>query len=685
MEDYSKIYFGAQPAHLAAGELLDRARSFYVTLEANAYLIKIQRMWSAYHGIYTSNYGFNHHTIQFVGEQGELAFIPVNHFRNLAQHILVLVTADRPTLQARAINTDYKSLSQTFLANAVLDYYMRQKGLEENIRRAVEYAVVLGSGFIKVEWNATAGQLFDYDEESEQFNYEGDLEFTNLSPFDVVVDGSKEYYNDEWVLTRTFKNKYDIIAKYPEYADKIRGLKTKDFGDTYRIRMFSNDVTDDIPVYEFYHKPTEVLPEGRYILFLDTDLILLDTKLPYRRVPVFRIVPSEILGTPYGYSPMYDVYPIQEAINSLYSTILTNQNAFGVQNIYIPRGADINVSSLPGGLNILEANAPPQALQLTQTPKEVFDYLQLLIQAAETLTGINSVVRGNPEANLRTGNALALVQSNALQFLSGLQNSYIKLLENVGTGVIEILKDFAQTPRMIELVGKNNRPYLKEFQGGDISEVSRVVVDVGNALASTTAGRLEMATNLSQMGLLDNAKDYLTVLNTGNLDVAYESEMNELLLIKAENEKLLSGTNPIVSPMDRHSLHIEEHRAVISDPELRMNPQLVQTVMAHVQGHMDALRNTDPALLQLVGEQPLPPIQPPMPPGMPGMAPPPGMGAPGPSNTPALMAGPVAGQVHNGKHPVGPNGQGVPQPKLPKPPKPFSNAPVTAAQKGIHS
>lgn len=677
--DPKNLYFAARPANEAAAELLDRARSFYITLEANAYLIKIQRMWSAYHGIYTSNYGFNHHTIQQVGEQGELTFVPVNHFRNLAQHMKVLITADRPSLQARAINTDYKSLSQSLLANNILDYYMRQKNLEEVIQRAVEYAIVLGSGFVKLEWNATAGEPYDYDEETQTFNHEGDIEFTNLSPFDVVVDGTKETYSDEWILTRTFKNKYDLMAKYPELADKIRGIRPKDYGDTYRIRMFTNDKTDDVAVYEFFHKPSEALPEGRYILFLGPELILLDTKMPYRRVPIFRIVPSEILGTPYGYTPMFDVFPIQEAINALYSTIMTNQNAFGVQNIFIPRGADINIASLPGGLNIIEANGRPEALQLTQTPKEVFEYLNMMIQTAETLTGINSVVRGNPEANLRTGNSLALVQSNALQFLSGLQGSYIKLLENTGTGLIEILKDFANTPRIMELVGKNNRPFLKEFSSTDISEISRVVVDVGNPLAKTTAGRLEMANNLNQMKLLNNVQDYFTVLNTGSLDVAYEGEMNELLLVKSENEKLLAGEDPIVSPLDKHMLHINEHRAVIADPQLRQNPELVKVVMDHIQRHLEALRTTDPALLNLVGEVPLPPagMQPQQ-----GQAP---QGAPQgnqditgvPEDMGQLLQG-QQGLVQAGETIVGPNGQGVALPGLPTPPAPFENAPVTA-------
>lgn len=183
-------YFAALEAEKTASILLDRAKSFYNLLESNNYLDKLKNMWQAYHGNYTSY--TDGHRIEFGGEQGELVQLPVNHFRNLAQHILVMVTSNRPIMEARSVNTDYKSLAQTYLANGILDYYMREKHLEDALKKAAEIAIVLGAGFIKLEWNATAGEIFDADEETGEFNYEGEIEFSTYTPFDVVVDGSKE-------------------------------------------------------------------------------------------------------------------------------------------------------------------------------------------------------------------------------------------------------------------------------------------------------------------------------------------------------------------------------------------------------------------------------------------------------------------------------------------------------------
>lgn len=678
------VYFAARPANEVASAALDKAQSFFNLLRANAYLEKLQRMWRAYHGAYENDLGFGHR-VNFSGEQGELVQLPVNHFRNLARHVLVMITANRPIMDARAVNTDYKSLAQAHLANGILDYYMREKGLEKCLSRAVEYAIVLGSGFIKLAWNSMGGNLYDADPDTGEFSYEGEIEFTNMSPFDVVVDGTRESWDNDWILCRTFQNRFNLMAKYPELADKIKGIPPKNQSSVYRLAVWSNDDTDDIPVYEFFHRQTEALPEGRYLLFLDSDIVLQDAKMPYRVIPIFRIAAGEILGTPYGYTDMFDVFPIQETINALYSSIATNQNAFAVQNLYVPRGADLNLSQLEGAMNIIEGNAKPEALNLTQTPAEVFKFLEMLIQSAETVTGVNSVARGNPEASLKSGTALALVQSMALQFISGLQQSYVKLIEDVGTGIISVLKDFSITPKLITLVGKNNRPLLREFTGDQISEINRVIVDMGNPLSRTIAGRVQMAEQLLQMKLLTNPNQYFQVINTGRLDSMFEGEMNELLTIKRENEKMMEGGNPRVSPLDKHSMHIQEHKAVLDDPDLRENLELVKIVMDHIQEHLNDLRRVDPDLLKMIGEQPLAPPQMPQPPGggpgMPGGAPPMSEGGPGtpPQGGGQMLQNPILGPpspgqvISNGEKPVA-------LPNIPKPPGQFENLPVMANQ-----
>jgi hypothetical protein len=669
--DHESKYFAAQPAEDAVPVLRRRADDWFETLTNNNYLDKIKRCWLAYHGAYFDDIGGGH-SITFGGEQGELSHLPINHFRNLAQHILVMVTANRPSFQARSTNTDYKSLVQTNLANSLLEYYVREKRLEKNLRLAVEYAIVMGSGFIKMEWNATSGEIYDFNEDTQTPIYEGDVEFTNLSPYDVVFDSSKETTDLDWVVIRSWKNKFDIAAKYPELEKDIVGLQTKSDMTKFKLVGSSYDKTVDIPVYEFFHRRSESMPDGRYLLYLDDDIVLSDAPMPYRELPVYRIAPSDVLGTPYGYTSMFDLLPIQDSINSLYSTALTNQNAFGVQNIYVPRGADISFQQLAGGLNVIEGNADrgkPEPLNLTQTPPEIFNFMKQLEGTMETISGVSSVSRGNPEASVKSGTGLALLQSQSLEFMSGLSQQYVQLIEDIGTGLINMLKDFASVPRVAAIAGQNNKTEMKEFTGEDLDSVNRVIVDVGNALAQTTAGRVQIAEQLLQMMPEQmNPQQYINIMNTGKLEMMTSGVNDELLLIKSENERLVDGTKSVIAlAIDNHQLHIMEHKNVLADSDVRSDPDLCKRALDHITDHLKLLRETDADLLVLMKQQPLGPKE-----GTP--AAPPG---PGQNPNAGGMGGPQATPSPEAAAQMGASGP-VPQPAQPA--QSPTGAPVLASE-----
>ena len=87
---------------------------------------------------------------------------------------------------------------------------------------------------------------------------------------------------------------------------------------------------------------------------------------------------------------------------------------------------------------------------------------------------------------------------------------------------------------------------------------------------------------------------------------------------------------------------------------------------AHVQEHIDLLRNTDPAVLQLIGQQS---IAAPMPPqGAPGGPPAGG----GPSNV-------LEPESENANTITNDLSNNVNLPSIPEPPAPFENLPVQAS------
>lgn len=661
-------YFATLPKDEIVAELDKKVDLWYENIGLSGIFRKMKKSYAAYYGYNSTGAGHTSSEVIKSGEQGELSLIKANHFRNLLQHLLVMTTSSRPAMDARAINTDYRSLAQTILANGILDYYMREKRLERFLKAATEYALVFGEGYIRMEWDTSEGDEYAVDPDTNKIQFTGDISYSVLNPLDVIKD---VYAPDstmmEWTIVRHFKNRFELVAKYPELKEEILKAKTKDDLDmnfNYKFKTDGNVKSDLIPVYEFYHQKSEALPNGRQLVYVNKDAVLYDGPLPYRDIPVYRIAPGEFIGTPSGYTVAFDLLGLQETLDGLYSIIVTNQSTFGVQNLLLPQGHNISYSSLPGGLNVIEYDASsgvkPEALNLTKTPPEIFNFVNKIESVMETISGVNSVARGNPEANLRSGNALALIQSMAIQFNSGLQQSFAQLIEDVGTATITTLRDFAAVPRVAMIVGKNNRSYMKEFTGNDLDKVNRVVVDMGNPLSKTTAGKLEMANNLLQQGIIKTAQDYIMVMKTGNLDTMVEGELSELSNIKAENENLAEGLPVTVIMTDEHVLHIKEHKCVLASPDARENVQVVQAVLKHIQDHIEQLKTADPNLMNILGQPSLAQS----PPGGGPQMPPPGAGAPppgphkggkAPSPAHGPMGAPQGSTPPNIKHPNLPN------------------------------
>lgn len=652
-QDTPLDYWAAKPTAEAAAAVEDKIDQYYSTIRDSGLLNIWQRACDSYH-MALSNRGL----IGSVGTHGELSQLDVNQFRNFIDHMVTMAVQQRPAFEPRSTNTDVKSQAQTILARGLLDYYMREKRLEQRIKKAVMFACLFGEGFVRTDWDATAGEPYGVDPESEEELKQGDIVYSAYDPSCVIRDCSVTSYEDlDWICFKTFTNRYTLMARYPEFRDRLSSTsndqaKTDSIKTMTRLTNAVED-TDLVPVYHFYHRKTDALPEGRVLHFCDSETVFVDGPIPFRDLACYRVTASEMLSTPFGYSVSFDLLGLQQAINTLHSTIFTNQETFGVQNVMVPRGSNLSVSELSGGLNLIEYDqqmGPPQSLQLTQTPPEIFNYVQQLEHTMETLSGINSVARGDPQASLKSGAALALVQSQAIQFSQGLQNSYIQLLEGVGTSTINILRDFASVPRVAMIAGKAQRGMMKEFKGDDLSSVNRVIVDAGNALSRTTAGKVQIAQELLQSGLIKTADEYLMVLETGSLEPLTEGPTNELLGIRSENEAMMDNKAVPVMVTDAHMLHIQEHKAIMSDPEIRRDPELVALIGDHIQQHVAALSDPNNAvLLQLLGQQPVPGAPPQAPQGDQGQG-----VAQGPAGQPPAGAQPSANDMAQGMLPSPP-------------------------------
>lgn len=623
-------YWATLPVERLIPEIDDRIQSYYDFLQSSGRLEIWQKMHEQMHRGLTS--GGN---LGAAGEQGELTTIDVNEVRNLHEHVVNLITSQRLEFEAMATNSDHASQSQTITADAVIEYAGRSLGMDKRMVQGASHMVRYGEAIIWFEWDTDAGEDYAPDPDTGQTVKAGDVRFRTLHPIDLARDVELSEFDDSsWAAARIFRNRFDVMAKYPEVKGEIassqgRGRDGDSGGgrprladSTWRDRSDDRE-SDEIPVYYWYHRKTPALPEGRMVIYIEgaPDIMLFDGPLPFKDFPLERMSAADIDDEPFGYTSFFDLLPLQAAIDSIVSTVVSNQAAFGVQNIWMAQGSDLEIKKMANGLNQLTGGTvKPEALNLLATAPETFKLFDLVRSVLERLSGVNATVRGNPEASLKSGTALALVYSQTIQFIGLSQRAYHTAAERIATKVINAYQDMSNVERTIAISGEASRTFAVTLKKDGLKNIERVSVRVANPMTGTIAGRQNIADMMLQNNMIKDPEQLMMVLTTGRLENVTESPVRERMNIRAENERLARGEQPLAVFLDHPLRHISEHSTVLASPESREAPEVVGACKSHIQQHIDLWRTTDPDVLASLG---IPP-----PPSMMMGPPPPGASAP---------------------------------------------------------
>jgi len=620
--DQFEYYWASEedPEKMVAN-LIERRDSFWEVIRESSAFASVLRSWRMYHNLYFPEaLDSTTFAIKHLGEENEVAALTANHYRNLIQHALNLSTQHRVSWQTKAVNSDQKSLDQSRIGNQLLEYYKQQKRIERNFKTAAEHALVLKVGYIFAPWNPNIGEAQglnpgSYDPESGDMiepiiDYEGDLHIENLTCLDVVYDPvSRSQEEWQWTLIRTFENRWDMIARYPELKEDLLLVdaysKANEPFLAISLGGYERSKTDRIPVWHFFHKPTDALPQGRHFAFAGAKSVFMDTQaadlpFPYDGLPIFRMAAGELLLTCFGYSPAEDIQGIAEAINAEISTTLTNHKNFGFNKVWTRTGDTLNREVIDDTTTNYQSDQKPEPLNLLSENPGILNFANFLIQQAEYLIGINSVARGQPEASLKSGTALAVIHAQAVQFATTFIQNYIMLQEDLGTHILRTLKRYANTKRVVSILGEHNRAELVSFSSEDLQKIDRVMAQPGNALTNTMAGKMQIAEMAVQQGLIRDVSQIITLIETGNIEPLFESERSNLTRIRLENEAMMKGTEiPPPLATDYHVLDIREHAAKLSDPEIRLDQKRVSTILGHVMTHIQLMMDPGVQLLQM--------------------------------------------------------------------------------------
>lgn len=592
----------------------ERARRFWRDINENPFAQQIARNYYYYYDLFGGLEDQNlwSQAIQQWGEQGELSFAAINHLRSHLRQIFVVATRDMPQPIAVASSDTAKAEQAASATRALLEQYRHEKRFEEKFLRAAEQAVVLSAGFAEISWSDDLGRQVGGDLETGRIINEGDVDFWTPTLLDVCFQQDDPSWDDlQWVITRRPVNKWDLAAKYPEQADKILDVKDPDWITWTSVSPALE--SDRIYLYTLWHNRTPALQVGRRFLWVEGTW-LGTSELPSwaETFPVYRVAPAEVMLTPHGYSPGFGLQAPQEAYNMLLSSMVSNFDAFGVQNLWLPPGSTVSPENVQG-LRLFKGQQPPQAVNLTSQPRGADTFLQFLVQQMTFVSGITDAMRGEIPKNIRNARMLSIAQAESFQTQAPFLRSFSRLIADVSSTTVRILaqKLKEQDGRVIRVAGQWAKTQsAMQIGAEDLSEIEMVTATTDNPFFRSQSARFELAEMFMKAGWIREPEEMVGLLTTGSLERILKTQESVIHGLHAENERLLRGEMVNVLKSDAHFLHFREQTAILDNPAIREDPEKARMVMSHVLLHLSMMYLPEVKAIQAARGFPLPDLGP---------------------------------------------------------------------------
>lgn len=663
------------------------------------------RVWRTadrcYHGRNPDGGYATAHEVSFGGSQGEVALLHVGHFRQIVGQQLILATESRPAIDVRAGSNDPEAISDTIVARQVLERDLDEDGggLESDITRVHEKALVSSEGYLIQEWDFFAGEEVgtreipgtavdasdttgiaanDNGQAIDGIDvpaFEGAISVHVCHPIDVARDLDCGERSPPWYIVRTRVNKWELASRFPEDADIRRAIidappaSTEDGDRALNRRRSRGSESDYIHKLTLYHPPSAALPAGRLAEVVGETLISpVSDPYPYDHMVVHADIPSLEEGASQGYGDSWDMLAPSQALDSVESGILSVADAGALVRWVAPRGQKVEVRQLDTGMTLTEydddgrGQNPPGLADRPEVRESDLKLSGHYRQTLEMLSGVSATVRGAAESEVKSGADRALIATMAVRANSKHQKAYARLLRSVLNARVSLYREFMSEERLIGLAGRDKSQHVRSFSAQTFESTDHVSVDLGPPELRTTEGKLVLADKMVEMygPEVITPHKYMALRTTGRLDDLDDPIAEHKANARRENDLFREGKGQTVQAkmFDHHACHIAEHCRDLSNFEFLYDASRSQEMiarLAHVMAHVQMWPSVPPEILSATGQDPAPSTLM----GPPGGAP---MAPPGPMPPPPMPANdngaPMQPPVQAS---AGPNGPSLPQ------------------------
>lgn len=459
------------------------------------------------------------------------------------------------------------------------------------------------------------------------------------SAFECYMDESADSLEDSSFFIReksydlsVLKTVFPDFAKEISPASKISGdvskffagslsrLTSGEFGSSGYFVASDQNNTSRGNLEQYWKDPCKNYPKGIYAMIVNGETVVHKGPLPFYDTygkhykNVLQIRAKKRTKNVHGRTPLDDAIPKQIQRNKLESFVELIIFRMAAPHWLLPKDCGVqNLSGDPGTsitYNRVSASQTgilkPEMVSGISPPPIVIQWLQKIDEDCEYILGITKALMGQLPPGLPAARALDMLMQRSRDRHGDVFSEWnAKWAECVNM----MLKIVRQT-KPVDLFNTVKRTYggfmVRQFKEADYDLNLDIVPETEQPAPSrSTAAEMQLIEEFQTSGLFQAPPNLqYEVFSRYGFDFLVKGLKSDKEYASRENYELIKDSKvPMIKPFDNHPVHFEDHRIFYQSDEYqeweKMNPELAQGFVEHIQAHQQLMMQAEQAKAQM--------------------------------------------------------------------------------------
>lgn len=434
-----------------------------------------------------------------------------NHIAPIVEQRLAKLNAIKPVMDVMAGSSNEDDQKVASLSQDILRGAYEKFNLSQIISKATVWSEIAGTSFYKVIWNGSSGRKI-YDKNG-KLVYEGDVEISALSPFEIYPDNNYAEDIDECESIIHAKA-YSTKAIKNIWGVDVKGGDVNVFDASTSLNPIKQK--NQAIVIERYESPSVDYPDGRLIIVCEDKLLYMG-ELPFvnladgkRGFPFVKQVCMRVPNCFWGRSVIEKLIPVQRAYNAVKNRKHEYLNRLSMGVLTVEDGS-VDIDDLaqdglqPGKIIVYKQGAErPKFLDDESLPKDFDTEEENLRNEFSEISGVTNILSNQFSTNSISGTALQLLIEQDTSRLSSTVEEVDRSVKAVAKMILRLYKQFAVMPRLLKVANNVGKSDLVYFKNTDLG-VEDIVFTTDSTLSESLSSKRDHILKLLSSDVLKDS------------------------------------------------------------------------------------------------------------------------------------------------------------------------------------